>query len=208
MNEQVEIIIAEDHALYREALVKELFPYNINCVAQASNGNELLKILVSKRDAIVLLDLEMPEVSGKEALVVIRDKFPLVRVLIISQYDDQNVIDHFKLFGVAGYLPKNYISGDVRALADAIVEITKGKKHFVYRNDDKKYVKYTKRELDLIPLICDGKTTKQMANELGIGEKAIEKHRSNLLEKSNTINVATFIKYSIKRGLDFLGNRR
>jgi NarL family two-component system response regulator LiaR len=208
MREKIQIIIAEDHALYRQALIKELLPYNIVCVGEAENGNQLLNILENKRECIVLLDLEMPEMSGKEALVVIRDKFPLVRVLITSQYDDQNVIDYFRIFGVYGYLPKNYISGDVRALANAILEIKHGKKHFVYRNDDKRYIKYTKRELELIPLICEGKTSKQIARELGIGEKAIEKHRSNLLEKSNTQNLASFIKYSVKRGLDFLGGKK
>ncbi len=204
MSEPIKVIIAEDHPLYREALVKELKPYNIYCAGEAANGNELLMLLETHRKGIVLLDLEMPEMSGQEALFVILEKFPLVKVLITSQYDDNNIIEHYKELGVSGYMPKNYISGDVKALADAIFDIRLGKRCFVFRADDNKYVKYTKRERELIPLICEGKTSKEIASTLGVVEKTIEKHRTKLLEKTDSKNVASFIKYSIKRGLDFL----
>ncbi len=205
MSEKVDIIIAEDHPLYRSTIIKELKCFNINCIGEAANGKELFNFLDPSKSSIVLLDLEMPEMDGKQALLKIKAEYPLVKVLIVSQYDDLNIIQHFQELGADGYLPKNYISDDLKVLADAICDLSSNKKHFVYFSSDKKYIKYTKRERELIPLICDGKTSKEMASSLGLGEKAIEKHRTNLLEKTGSKTVATFIKFSIRRGLDFLG---
>jgi two-component system response regulator NreC len=209
MNRQINIAIAEDHALYREVIIKTLHHYGINCVGEANNGKELLKLLKTNQEIIVLLDLEMPETNGKEALFEIQTAFPLVKILIISQYDDQNIIDHFNKLGVQGYLPKGYLSGDLEILAKAIRNIDLGMKYFVYHGNNRGYVKYSNRELELIPLICDGRTTKEIADTLGVKVKTIEKHRRKLFEKTNSRNMASLIKFSIKKGLDFLGvNKR
>jgi DNA-binding NarL/FixJ family response regulator len=205
MADPPKIIIAEDHDLFRSTVVKELKRLGIHVMAEASNGRHLLELLETLHPDIVLLDLEMPEMDGNKAFSVIKEKFPKLKVIVLSQYTDNGLMENYRARGADGFLAKNFISSNIDILAREIRVVKSAGKSFYLVDPETKRLKFSKREVEIIPLICKGETSKEIANRLGIGEKAINKHRKELYKKTNTRNSAEFIYYALKRGLDFLG---
>jgi DNA-binding NarL/FixJ family response regulator len=205
MTDSPKIIIAEDHDLFRSTVVKELKRLGIDVLAEVSNGRHLLELLETLQPDIVLLDLEMPEMDGNMAFSAIKEKFPRLKIIVLSQYTDNGLMENYRARGADGFLAKNFVSGDIDILAREIRVVKNEGKSFYLADPEAKRLKFSKREVEIIPLLCKGETSKEIANRLGIGEKAINKHRKELYKKTNTRNSAEFIYYALKRGLDFLG---
>ena|SRR6218665_2492137 len=205
MTETPKIIIAEDHELFRSTIVKELKRLGVQVMAEASNGRHLLDLLETLNPDIVLLDLEMPEMDGNTAFTAIKLKFPQLKIMVLSQYTDSGLMENYRARGADGFLSKNFISTNIDVLAREIRVVKNAGKSFYLAEPETKKFKFSKREVEIIPFICKGETSKEIANRLGIGEKAINKHRKELYKKTNTRNSAEFIYYALKRGLDFLG---
>src|SRR6185436_3866996 len=110
----------------------------------ASNGIELLQILSTKLDHVILLDLEMPVMDGCKAFKNIRAEFPEARVIILTMYGDVELKENYRARGAYGFLDKDYVSSNMKVLADAIHTVHHSEKYYVY-NDDKS-VKFTDRE--------------------------------------------------------------
>lgn len=206
MQKKIEIIIAEDSTLFRNAVAAELEEFNIRTIAHAANGKELLKLLKTNDPELVLLDLEMPVMNGNDAFTAIRKKFPKLKVIIMSQYDDNGLMENYMARGACGFIPKNFLSNDIEILSNGIKTVS-GNGTYFYSYDPKSKVKYTRREAEVIPLIFEGKTNKEIAVELKLGEKSIEKHRKNIYQKTASRNMAVFITKSVKKGLEYLGKK-
>lgn len=205
MTDTPKIIIAEDHNLFRTAIARELKKLGILVMAEVANGRQLLDVLEIMQPDIVLLDLEMPEMDGSEAFNAIKEKFPALRVLVLSQYTDNGLMENYKARGAEGFLSKNFVSNNVDILAREIRVVHNSGTSFYVSEPEIKKVKFSRREVQIIPMICKGETAKEIAGHLGISEKAINKHRKELYKKTCTRNAAEFIYYALKRGLDFLG---
>lgn len=196
------IVIAEDHLMVRDAVVKLLQRFGFVIVGEATTGIELLKILEVRVPDIVLLDLAMPEMDGNSAFQIISKRYPESKIVIFSIYAEDGLIVNYMHRGAAGFLPKKYILPDGSTLIQSLVDIHCGKKIFMGREN--LAYKYSSSEIQLISYLIEGETTKQIAGRIGISEKGVEKKRKKIYRKVSVKNFQNFVKYSIRMGLEYL----
>lgn len=213
MKKNIRIAIAEDHELVRQGIINLLSDEEgLTIVSEVENGAELLNELRTKTVDIILLDLEMPVMGGKEALKVITSRYPSIRVIILSMhYSDDFIIDSIGA-GARGFLPKNC---DIEKVIDAIhavhnqgyyfddkmskallVRVMENKDiHPIFSNEA-----LTSREIEIVKYICDGKTNKDIADDLHLSIRTVEVHRKHISKKTNATNVVGVVVYAIKNG--------
>lgn len=213
MENPVQIIFTDDKEKFRKAILDELKLYNIECIGQAENGKQLLKLLEVKTPDVVLLDLEMPVMDGNEAMKQIMELYPETKVIILSLYNESLLVEDYIRRGAKGYLAKDEIAGDIELLAHAIERVSEGEVFISLRVEKvgKKHVKikgYSSRQKEIIPLLCEGKTNKEISEEIGIVVRSVEKQRQKIYEKTNSSKSIDFFKYAFVRGLQFLGGPR
>ena len=217
-NESIKIAIADDQVLFLKGLkfIIETFD-NIELVFEAQNGRELLKKLEETEVDIILMDLKMPVMDGMEATIEVRKLFPDVKVIFLSMHDDERLISHMMKIGASGYLLKNESPEVVR---DAIIAVAE--KGFYFndyvskallsglhsknsavdlKHHFKEKMHLTKRELEVLDLICRAYTTVEIGEKLFISKRTVEGHRKNLIEKTGVKNTAALIVLAIKNGL-------
>lgn len=209
METNIDVIIADDNKQYRQGLVSLLSTFNIRTVAEAANGLELIDLLKEKKPDVILLDIQMPVLDGDEALTIITKKFMNTSIIVITQYDEAELIKNYILRGAKGFVTKN--SGievlveairNVRAYGfyfDNIREVMTG-----VTDRELKKAYFRTREVEIIRLMCQGKTIKEIANVLHIVPKTVEAHRKDLYTKTKTFSQSTFIIYAIRKGLNYL----
>lgn len=203
MSEIITLLYIDDQPRYRRTILQDLKDYNIAALGEASNGKEGLLLLENVTPHVVLLDLEMPEMDGSETFNKIKKIYPELKVIILSQHDDPGLIENFKQRGVYGYIPKRVVESDIRLLAEAITTVKKSSFYF-YSKDTIPNFTYTEKEIAVIPHLMDAKTSKEIASELGMEEKKVNKLRSQLHRKTQSRNAIAFITYSLKKGLKYL----
>ncbi|MDP1803006.1 MAG: response regulator transcription factor, partial [Bacteroidota bacterium] len=187
MNEKIEIILVDDQSRFRKAIIEELKEYNIFVIAEAVNGKECIEQLKENLPDVVILDIEMPVMDGSETYNYIKEHFPRTKVLMLSQYDETGMMENYIHRGVNGYLSKNFVSSHVQILAEGIRTL-KNNGTFYYSYDPKSALKYTKRETNLIPLLYECKTSKEIGKILGLEEKKVNKIRRQRHKKTNSRN--------------------
>lgn len=210
MNENYKIIIADDHEIMLDGLA-EIFN-NINgfdIIDTAANGRQLIDKLNNKKADICLIDIDMPIMNGLEATEIISKKFPDVKVVILSMHKDISLIKKLKRSGAKAYLSK---SCDADELEFVLKQITKGKTYFKneyessfidekIKTDIVKISKLTKREKEIVSLICDGLTNKEIAEKLFISSKTVDNHRTHIMEKLEVSNVVQLTRFCIENKL-------
>ena len=204
--DKITVVFVDDQIRFRKAIIEDLCRFGIQIVGEASNGQECLDILAKLRPDVVLLDLEMPRMDGNKTFNLIKENYPLTKVIILSQYDEQGIMENYIHRGVHGYIPKNFIMDDVAHLVEGI-RVVKNTGKFFYSYDASNPLKYTKRETEVIPLLCDCRTSKEIGNQLGLKEKQINKLRQKLHQKTKSRNSTEFVKYCIENGLKFIGKK-
>ncbi|MDP3558332.1 MAG: response regulator transcription factor [Bacteroidota bacterium] len=206
MSQQVNILFAEDHKLFRELLISELKQYNIITIGEAGDGFQLLDLLKSKEPDLILLDIEMPNMNGSETFDKIRKQYPDLKIILLTSYSDDVLINYFYSRGASAYLNKNT---DVKIVAETI--------HLVYKNEYVPILKkteekngrgqkpnFSRRESEILQLIIDGKSNKEIAEKLNITIKTVEAHKKNLFKKTKTQSSVGFVSYILKKGLNYL----
>ncbi|PBQ32476.1 hypothetical protein CNR22_12070 [Sphingobacteriaceae bacterium] len=205
MKKQIRIGIADDHKIVIDGLVAILSTYeNMKVVFTASNGQELLKKMTSNKVDVILLDLDMPVVSGHEAFTTLKRDYPELKIIILSSnYNFENVAAYFKK-GTNAFLPKDC---DSAKLVQAITDVYfKGKyadadvADMLVQAASRKPVEseFSERELKIIRLICEDKTTKEIADTLSLSVRTVEYDRSLILARIDGKSVASIIKYAIQ----------
>ncbi len=204
------IIIADDHPHAREAIVTMLEDDStFQIVASAKNGMEAIELCEKHIPDIVLMDIEMPVMNGLEATKMIKEKFPYIKVIILSVSD--NVADLFTAvqYGAQGYLLKNMDPDDWLQYLHSIVEGTSdatrgmaGKLLYQFREKDLQVSPSTRsltpREKEILLLLTEGITNKQIAEHLFIAENTVKNHIKNLLEKLGLENRVQLASYALK----------
>jgi DNA-binding NarL/FixJ family response regulator len=205
------LIIADDHPLLIEGLISILSEVNdLEILDPVNNGNLLISSLIINPADIVLLDLNMPKLDGIKTLAILRKDFPDLKVIILTNYDQPQLIEEVKKLGAHGYLLKNSPSS---VLKMAITKVLNGEFYFddkelpakdnnTYFIDDfmKKY-QLTKREVEIIKMIAREFTSKEIGDSLFISEFTVSTHRRNIMKKLNSKNVAGLLIFARKHGL-------
>jgi len=212
----VTIIMAEDHQMLIDG-VQSFFEYNenINIIATANNGKELVRLVSLKQPKLVITDIRMPKMDGIEATKLIKKDFPHIKVLALTMFDQPDAIKQMLNAGASGYLLKN--SG-IKMLGDAIEKVVKGETFFDpnvalnFMNDyvdentsvgKSKKVVLSKRELEILELIANGKTSKEIAEILFIAKTTVDTHRKNMIRKLELDNGSELVKYAIEKKYEF-----
>ena len=215
MKKAIQIGIADDHLVLRQGLISLLKEYdNLNIVLSVNNGMELMDGLIKTQPDIILLDIEMPVMNGREALEKIKEEYPKIKVIIISQYFTDSYIIEFIKSGARAFLPKNC---DIEKIVDVIESVHKNGEYY----DDKvssamavalkrttstinelvANTKFTKREFEILRLICQKKSNSEIAEILHLSIRTVEGHRFNISKKSNTSSTIELIEYAYLHNL-------
>jgi len=209
--QRIKVLLADDHRIVREALRMVLEP-ECEIVGEAATGEEALALAARTRPEVVVLDIGMPGMGGLAAAHRIAKQAPGARVLVLSQYaDEEYVIEAFSEARVAGYLVKTDAAAE---LLNAVRAVHAGKRYLspsvapiVLGRLDRPFKHplgsdaLSRREREVLKLIAEGSTTKEVAARLGISPKTAQAHRENLKEKLDLRSTAAMVRYAIKHKL-------
>jgi DNA-binding NarL/FixJ family response regulator len=207
---QIKLVIADDHELFRKGLAELLRKHDdIKIVKSVGDGIEFIDVVNSKMEIdIVLLDITMPKMDGFQVLKEIRTLKSNIKPIVISMHSDGNYIAKCAKSGAYGYLLKNT---DEDELTLAIRTVNKGKKYFSAEISEK-MINFmsiqsvsenilSNKETEVLGLISEGLTTKEIAAKLFVSSRTIETHRANILKKLEVKNTAELIKKAAKINL-------
>jgi DNA-binding NarL/FixJ family response regulator len=205
------ILLADDHALVRAGFRALLREMGITIVAEASNGPEVLQLVARHQPDIVLMDIAMPELNGLEATAQLTQKFPNVRVVIISMHANIEYVRRAMQAGAAGYLLKNAKAVELETALTAVAQgeayLSPAVAKFVAADyarggpgDDPSRVRLTPRQVEILQLIAKGHTRKQIAARLGISVKTFDTYRAQLTRRLNIPDAAGLVRYAVKMG--------
>jgi len=208
----IRVLIADDHALVRagiRALVERI--KGVVVVAEAGKGSEALKLIDELQPSLILLDITMPDGSGFDVLEHVVKKLPNIRVIVLTVHEAGEYAIRALREGAAGFLPKSAASTE---LEQAIQTVMKGDVYISPETSRKTLIEYGKgvskrdllstlspRQREVLQLIAEGRTTKQIAQLLDISVKTVETHRAQLMERLNIHDVAGLVRYAIIVGL-------
>ncbi len=209
------VLIADDHALVREGISAFLkLSDEFEVVAEASDGIEAIEKTAKYRPDIIIMDINMPKLGGLEATIEIKKMQPGAKVLVLTQYEDKEYINRFLKAGVSGYLLKKAVGSDLITGLKAIsrgelylyssiaTEVVTRYLHGDVGSDmEDPYEKLSDREKQVLKLIAEGYTHKEMADMLHISAKTVIAHQTNIGEKLGIHSRAGFIKFAIQKGI-------
>ena len=213
---RITVLLAEDHQIVREGF-RALLEHerDIEVVGEAETGRQAVQMTRKLHPSVVVMDIAMPLLNGLEATRQIRKEFPATKVLILSAHSDDAYVEQVAALGAAGFLVKQTSSHE---LAAAIRKIHGGETFFsasVFKrvqnhsrkslsrdgNPKEKNNCLSSREVEVLQLIAEGKPNKQVASELGVSFKTVDKHRQHLMSKLNIHDVAGLTRYAIAEGI-------
>jgi DNA-binding NarL/FixJ family response regulator len=207
------ILIADDHGIVREGLRRLLESEpDIKVCAEASDGREALELVAKEQPSLVILDITMPRLGGLETLERLRAEHPGVKVILLSMHGDPQFIRSAVTLGVDGYILKDGRAGEVVAavravlrggsyfsppVAREIVEQVRSPK----RGSREPFTTLSTREREVLHLIADGMSAKEIASSLGISTKTVEAHRTSLMRKLGARKATELVRYALRHGL-------
>ncbi len=203
------VLVADDHPVVRQGLKSLLTREGFSVVAEAADGREALRQVEALHPEVALLDLGMPGLNGLDAAREIMQSSTGTKVVILTQHNEEPYILEALRAGVHGYVLKSQSVSDV---VQAIRDVTRGKLYVspaisevvvsAYRGQSRLPADLlTTREREVLQLVAEGKSTKQIAEILGIAQKTAESHRSHLMVKLGIHQVAGLVRYAVRRGL-------
>jgi DNA-binding NarL/FixJ family response regulator len=201
----IRIAVVDDHKLFREGLVSLLSKSNnhFQVIWQAGNGLEFLEKAAADFPDVVLMDISMPQMDGIEATIAAVSRFPEIRIIALSMYGEREYYLKMIQAGVKGFLQKD---SDIDEVIRVINKVHDGENCF---SQDMLYTLVTQRpvfkdeilserEIQIVELICYGLSASEIAEKLFLSKRTVEKHRANILDKTNCKNTAQLVAWAMK----------
>jgi DNA-binding NarL/FixJ family response regulator len=212
---KITILLVDDHTVVRQGLRALLSSEeDIEVIGEAENGRLAVQLAMEAKPDIIVMDVAMPLLNGLEATRQILKQIPAAKIIVLSSYSDDDCVQQLTEAGVSGYLIKQTAAND---LLRAIREVQKGnaffsgsvarrlrdrcREAFANGQPSKKNIELTSREAEVLQLIAEGFSNKQIASELTISIKTVEKHRQQVMNKLNIHDVATLTRYALSKGM-------
>ena len=206
------IIIVDDHTLFRNGLrilLNNMESYRV--IAEAANGREFLELLEKEMPDLVLLDINMPIMDGIDAANIAHERYPELKIITLSMYGEEDYYYKMVNAGVKGFLLKN---SDIKEVKNALDIVYEGGSFFsseLLQNlinslksvpkSKEIHTELSEREMEILILICQGLSNQEIGDKLFISKRTVDKHRANILEKSESKNTAQLVVYAIKNKL-------
>jgi len=210
----ISVIIADDHELLRRGIRSLIGKRtDMKVVAEAENGRTTLKLVQKLSPDVVVMDINMPDLNGIEATRQVLDNSPGVKILALSMHSDKVFIREMLKAGASGYMLKDsafselvnaihvVVSNKVYLDPNIVKIVTEDYVCNLPNNDSSIRSVLTSRELEVVQLLAEGKSMKQVARIINVSIKAIESRRRNIKDKLGTDNIADLVKYAIREGL-------
>ncbi len=205
----IQVLLADDHQIMRQGLKSLLEREGFRVVAEAADGREALRLAETSHPDVVILDLAMPGLNGVDAAREIARSSPKTKAILLTMHKEDAYVLQALSAGVSGYVLKTQASAD---LVQAIREVTRGSIYLspgVSRAVVDAYRAKTElppdplspREREVLQLVAEGKTTKEVAAILGVSVKTAESHRTRIMEKLDIHETAGLVRYAIRRGV-------
>lgn len=210
----VKVLLAEDHGLVRAGIRSLLQKLSwLEVVGEASNGREALALIRSHHPDVVLMDIAMPELNGLEAAARIRKEHPNTRIIILSMHASEEYVLQALRAGANGYLLKDASTAELELAIQAVVKGENYLSPVVSKHVVSGYVRrvggesgsstepLTPRQREILQLIAEGNSTKQIASKLNISIKTVETHRTQLMDRLKIHDIPGLVRYAIRIGL-------
>lgn len=211
-DKRIKILIVDDHEIFRIGVKLFLAKFKyVELIGEAANGREFIEFLDTESPDIVLLDIEMPELNGIEAAIIAMEKQPSLRIIALTAHCNDEYVQSMIDLGAKGYLIKN-ISKET--LEKAIQTVHNGGNYYSEelfefftkqiireKSSSKEVIELTRREKEILQLLCEGLNNKDIADALFISERTVLGHKTNLMTKTNTKNSISLMAYAIKHKL-------
>jgi DNA-binding NarL/FixJ family response regulator len=213
----IKVAIADDHKIFRSGVINTLIPYeNINVVFEAEDGEHLLQLLEQQTPDVILMDLKMPNLDGIAATIKVKEKYPDIKIIILTMYEDDNFIVHLVENGANAYLLKN---AEPEEIYEAICTThDKGfyfnenvnlalLKKVLHKNKQQlkpnltNQIQLNEREVEVLRMICNERTTQEISEEIYLSPRTVEGIRQKLLEKINVKNSVGLVLYAFRNGI-------
>jgi len=216
-NREIRVVIAEDQTILRQGL-RSLIEQSeeIKIIGEAADGREAVELVGDKHPDIVIMDVAMPNLNGIEAARLIKKKYPESRVLALSQHADEPHVRRMLQAGARAYLQKESIFEE---LAQAIHEVAAGR-YYLSREISSRIIQQyvenlpsaedsqarvlSNREREVLQLVAEGNTTREIAADLGISVKTVETHRQQIMNKLDIHSIAGLTRFALREGIAFL----
>ena len=209
----IRIALVDDQKLFRGGLRMILSDHeDFNVVFEAGNGKQFFERLAFEPVDVVILDVEMPVMDGIETLTAIKEKYPDVHVIMLTMHDSERLINHLMQLGASGFLLKDENPEIVRLAVERVSQeglffrdyvskaLMKGGRR---KQQTSSYggPEISDRELQVLTLICQEFTSKEIAEKLFISSRTVEGHRRSLVEKTGSRNIVGLVLYAVKNGI-------
>jgi len=206
------VIIVDDHTLFRNGLrilLNTLEDYQV--VAEAANGKQFIELLEVDVPDLVLLDINMPIMDGIEAATIAQKLYPDIKIITLSMYGEEDYYYKMVNAGVKGFVLKNSDIKEVKTALDVVYEggsffsseLLQNLVNSLKSSTKSKefHAELSEREMEILILICQGLSNQEIGDKLFISKRTVDKHRANILEKSESKNTAQLVVYAIKNKL-------
>ncbi|MFI3282886.1 MAG: response regulator transcription factor [Rikenellaceae bacterium] len=209
--EKLRVILVDDHTLFRGGLRGLLERQGVDVVAEASNGEEFLALLETTPVDVVFMDFAMEPISGDEATRQALERCPELKVITLSMFGEESYYTRMVTAGARGFLLKN---SDIREVLHALTCVAQGGEYFseellesltenMYPANIQSLAEdhLSGREMEILVAVCRGLSNQEIADELFISKRTVDKHRANIMDKTGCKNTASLVIYAIKNQL-------
>jgi two-component system response regulator NreC len=210
----LKLIVADDHTLLREALCNRLNNNpDLEVVAQADNGRKAFELVKRHVPDVIIIDVSMPDMNGIEASRRISENSPNVKIIALSMHSEQKFVINMLKAGASGYLSKAcrfeelleainvVVSGEIYLDRSMGTKIVKDYLSVIPQEDNDTSERLTSREREVLQMVTEGKSSKEIAFKLGIEEHTVVKHRQNIMNKLDIRDIPGLTKYAIYEGI-------